>query len=136
MAHVMKSRPPRFLWVIVPAALVLPAHAAQALRDPMRPPPGFAATDNARPRSVEEPVLQSVMISPGRRAAIISGEVVRLGEKFGGARLVRVSEQEVVLQYGTDARVLKLYPAVDKDALGAGGGSARAPGRVQDGRTK
>ena len=58
--------------------------------------------------------LQSVMISPSQKAAIINGVMVKLGEKYGDAVLVRVAENQVVLKSGGAEQVLKLYPAVEK----------------------
>ena len=43
-------------------------------------------------------MLQSVMISPTQKAAIINGVMVKLGEKYGDAVLARVAESEVVLE--------------------------------------
>jgi len=64
--------------------------------------------------------LQSVMISPTQKTAIINGALVKLGEKYGDAVLTRVAENEVVLRSGGVNRVLKLYPSVDKrEARGA-----------------
>jgi MSHA biogenesis protein MshK len=89
---------------------------AQALPDPTRPPAwvdaGAAAADEGAP------VLQSVMISPQRRAAMISGQVVELGGRFGDARLVAVSESGVVLRNESGKQELKLLPAVDKRPAG------------------
>jgi hypothetical protein len=59
-------------------------------------------------------VLQSVLIFPDTRSAIISGEHVLLGQKIGGQRLVKVGEAEVVLLNGASRRTLKLFPSVDK----------------------
>ena len=59
-------------------------------------------------------MLQSVIISPTSKAAIISGVLVKLGEKYGDAVLVKVAENEVVLKSGTTSQVLKLYPGVDR----------------------
>jgi len=49
-----------------------------------------------------------------RVSAIISGVVVKLGEKYGDAVLVKVAESEVVLKSRTASQVLKLYPGVEK----------------------
>jgi len=89
---------------------------AQELNDPMRPPTGMGAgaADVEAADAGGGMTLQSVMISPAGRAAIISGVLVKLGEKYGDAVLVRVAESEVVLRSGTDRQVLKLYPGVDK----------------------
>jgi MSHA biogenesis protein MshK len=89
---------------------------AQAGTDPMRPPTGLGAGE-AEVEAADGGggmTLQTVMISPTGRAAIISGVMVKLGEKYGDAVLVRVAENEVVLKSGSESQVLKLYPGVDK----------------------
>jgi hypothetical protein len=68
-----------------------------------------------------------VLISQSERLAIISGELVAIGGKVAGGRLVKVSETEVVLQQGAARKTLKLYPGVDKRELGAQ--SAHAAGK-------
>jgi hypothetical protein len=57
------------------------------------------------------------MISPTRRAAIINGVVVELGEKYGDAVLMRVAEDEVVLRSGDSRQVLRLHPGVEKAGM-------------------
>jgi hypothetical protein len=59
-------------------------------------------------------VLQSVLISQTERLAIISGELVAIGGRVAGGRLVKVSETEVVVQQGAAHKTLKLFPGVDK----------------------
>ncbi len=90
--------------------------AAQVANDPTRPPSGFGAggADADIADTGGGMTLQSVMISPAGRAAIISGVTVKLGEKYGDAVLVKVAESEVVLKTGTTSQVLKLYPGVEK----------------------
>jgi MSHA biogenesis protein MshK len=56
--------------------------------------------------------LQSIIISPNYRAAIINGETVNLGGKIGDSRLVEVRESSVVLQNAQGRRVLELFPKV------------------------
>lgn len=87
---------------------------SQAINDPTRPPAGLAAEDDAGGDAGGGILLQSVMISPARKAAIINGVMVRLGEKYGDAVLVRVAESEVVLKSGDMRQVLKLHPGVEK----------------------
>ena len=106
---------------------------AQGLVDPTRPPPGFAVGD---PEVTGDAggglVLQSVMISPAGRAAIINGEMVKLGQKFGDAVLIRVAENEVVLKGGSGTQVLKMYPGVEKREIApaaAKGAPRRGKGR-------
>ena len=88
--------------------------AAQAMNDPTRPPTGFAVGDPEAAGAGGGPLLQSVKISPEGRSAIISGEVVRLGQKYGDAVLVKVAENEVVLKSKDGTQVLKMYPAIEK----------------------
>lgn len=103
-------------------ALVAGAGWCQELSDPTKPPAGFYVGAGAgRPGENGDLVLQSVLIFPDVRSAIISGEHVALGEKIGGLRLVKVSETEVVLLDGGIRRTLKLFPAVEKrPSSGAG----------------
>ena len=98
------------------SAVTAPAEA-QGLADPTRPPAGLAAPDVSGAVS-GGPVLQSVMLSSGRKAALISGQVVLLGGKYGSARLVRLTESEAVLKEGSETMVLRLYPLVDKRPAG------------------
>ena len=101
-------------------AACLPAFIAgagwcQELSDPTKPPAGFyVGTGPGRPGENRDLVLQSVLIFPDVRSAIISGEHVSLGEKIGGLRLVKVSETEVVLLDGGIRHTLKLFPGVEK----------------------
>jgi len=89
---------------------------AQVGNDPTRPPTGFGsgAADADIADTGGGMTLQSVMISPTSRTAIISGVTVKLGQKYGDAVLVKVAESEVVLRSGATSQVLKLYPGVEK----------------------
>jgi MSHA biogenesis protein MshK len=91
---------------------------AQSGNDPTRPPVGFdtGVAEGDAADGGGGITLQSVMISPTGRAAIINGVMVRQGEKYGDAVLVRVTESEVVLKSGSESQVLKLYPGVEKRA--------------------
>jgi MSHA biogenesis protein MshK len=89
------------------------AAGAQGLADPTRPP-GALAEMTETATGGGGPVLQSVMLSPTRKVAVISGEMVVLGGSYGGARLVRLTETEAVLQSGGERMVLRLHPQVDK----------------------
>jgi MSHA biogenesis protein MshK len=102
------------------------AAAAAGLPDPTRPPSALMAAEGAAV-AVGQPVLQSVMISPARRVAIISGQAVALGQTYGGARVTRITENEVVLRNGSDAQVLRLFPDLEKQP--ASGGSGIQPPR-------
>jgi hypothetical protein len=45
---------------------------------------------------------------------VIDGRVVQLGERVGDARLVAISESQVVLQRANGRETLKLNPIVEK----------------------
>ena len=101
-------------------AACAPLAAAQSLRDPTRPPVFFGRTESrtenggivGRSRDAEW-VLQSVLLSPERRYAIINGEVLALGGSVAGAELVAIREGEVTLRSGGVLRTVRLFPNVD-----------------------
>jgi MSHA biogenesis protein MshK len=80
---------------------------AQALRDPTRPP---SLAPSGEGHGSAGPQLQSVILSPTRRAAIISGQLVARGERYGDAVLAEVAQDYVVLRRGDSTEVLKLHP--------------------------
>lgn len=95
---------------------VLQIAAAESLPDPTRPAidlsggaggAGDTAMLETAPRG-----LQSTIISPQYRAAIINGVTVRLGGMSGDSRLVEVRESSVVLQNAQGRRVMELFPKV------------------------
>ena len=114
------------------AALSSHAHAsAQVMIDPTRPPRSAAAAQpgDAAGETPPAPILQSVMITPTRRSAIIGGERVELGGRYGDAQVVKITESEVVLRSAARTEVLRMYPEVDKKAArSAQPASALPPG--------
>lgn len=92
------------------ASAFIPVHAAD-LPDPTRPPSSIFAPV-AGPAEDLSSGLHSIIISDIRRAAIIDGKTVELGEEHGGARLVEVNEGGVVLQRAQSRQVLSLFPGV------------------------
>ncbi len=98
-------------------AVCAPRAEAQALRDPTRPPSMFGKAGtgaNMSARRDTEWVLQSVLLSPERRYAIINGEVLSLGGSVAGAELVAIREGEVTLRAaGGLLRTVRLFPDVD-----------------------
>jgi MSHA biogenesis protein MshK len=90
---------------------------AENLPDPTRPPsePVAAAASGASAAVPGGgPLLQSVLISPRHKTAIISGKMVALGGMYGSARVVKISEGEVVLNEGGNLQTLRLFPGVEK----------------------
>lgn len=99
--------------LLVVATAFAPSAAAENLRDPTRPANlEPSAMDGGQ--SYSGPQLQSILIAPGRKAAVIDGQSIKLGDKFGDARLVRVTDSEVALQRGNDMQILKLFPGAEK----------------------
>ena len=85
---------------------------AQELTDPMRPP-AFAAPAGAAPGEQTAGgglVLQSTLLSKGRRIAMIDGKPVKVGDWIGRARIISIDPGTVTLREANTTRVLQLYP--------------------------
>ena len=90
-------------------ALLSVAATAEELADPTRPPASLTAPVAAPASGVPEirPArLQSIIISKTRRTAIIDGESVELGGKYGDAKLIEVNEGSIVLRGAQGLQVL------------------------------
>lgn len=90
--------------------------------DPTRPPEAWLESNRdpvaGRPVQATAPRLQSVLIPQhGKPVALISGEAVTLGEHFGGARLIHLSEREAVLEGSDGVTRLMLTPDVQKQLV-------------------
>lgn len=104
------------------AALLLAGTVSQAahaspLPDPTRPPfesgAPAAYIDHATMPAYKSNGLQFIIITPGRRAAIINGHTVELGGKYGESTLVEVNEGSVVLHDAQGKRVTyNMFPGV------------------------
>lgn len=104
---------------VLAAAVGLSAACAQAqgLSDPTRPPGSQETSGNATDAQDDAPrgtQLQSVLLSRGRKLAVIGGTTVPLGGMLGDARVVKITETEVVLKRGDATEVLKLFPGIEK----------------------
>lgn len=97
-------------FVIVACGLASGAAAAQ-LADPTRPP---SASQDESAGVAEGPRLESVLIGPDRRIAIIGGQQYRMGDPYREGRIVRITESEVAIRTGEALEVLKLLPASEK----------------------
>ncbi len=105
--------------ILLTASLMIAAQiaAADPLPDPTRPSidlnsSGAGGVVDAAPVELAPQGLQSIIISPQYRAAIINGETVSLGGKSGDSKLVEVRENSVVLQNAQGRRVMELFPKV------------------------
>lgn len=106
----------KLVFLLIAPCVALSA-GAQGLTDPTRPP-GVLSGPAVDGVAGGGPVLQSVMLSQGRKVAVISGEMVPLGGRYGSARLVKLTESEAVLKEGKETTVLKLFPLVEKRMAG------------------
>ncbi|MEW6132884.1 MAG: MSHA biogenesis protein MshK [Pseudomonadota bacterium] len=89
------------------------AYGAEVLRDPTRPPAALHA--GGEPVMIPAgPVLQSIRRANGRYTAVINGETVKVGSTIGDARVVKISDTEVVLKTADSLQTLKLFPDVEK----------------------
>ncbi len=117
------SRPRACFAVACSLAMLAPAWA-QGLADPTRPPNAQADSQESGQGGATQ--LQSVLISQRRRLAIINGNTVALGDMVGEAKVVKITETEVVLQKGNETEVLKLFQGIDKQPVRRGQGRARS----------
>ncbi|MGC2519934.1 MAG: MSHA biogenesis protein MshK [Burkholderiales bacterium] len=87
---------------------------AQALTDPTRPPTATGAPVADAETGASGPVLQSILLSPLRKLALIDGHMVRVGDRVGNARVVAIDFDSVKLRRGDSISVMKLLPDVRK----------------------
>ncbi len=97
-------------WFLLGVLATAGAASAEVLVDPTRPPTALIPAEARTSAESTGPVLQSVLVSRGRKIAIISGKEVRENDKFNGARVVRISDTEVILRSGKQVQTLKLFP--------------------------
>jgi hypothetical protein len=71
----------------------------------------------AAPVEEPDPVVASILYSPGRRLAVIDGRIVRPGDRAGRAKVIDILPKAVVLEHPDgDRRVVELRgPAVKED---------------------
>lgn len=122
MAQLTKTR-----WLV--SLLLLGCGAsvgAQSLPDPTRPAVPWGDTETgaesgAQVESYSGPILQSILISPERKLAIISGQTVVLNGRYGDQTLIKITETEVILSKGSgkakQLQTLKLFPDLVKKSV-------------------
>lgn len=91
-------------------AAVSPAGAADSydsLPDPTRPS-GWQGRE-ATPAGV-----QSILISPQRKVAVVHGRTVTIGDRIGDAVVVDIRPYEVILNRGGRESRMRLVPRLDK----------------------
>lgn len=93
-------------------ASVLPARAADmfdSLPDPTRPS-GWSSGGDRVATGVHGLVLQSVLIAPQRRLAVINGKTLAVGERIGDVTVTAIQPHEVVVKRASGELTLRLVP--------------------------
>jgi MSHA biogenesis protein MshK len=117
MAGGMNTKAAFALRRAMPAALCACIWAAtagaQGISDPTRPPAAVSSGASGDQGASGVPVLNSIKISPTERSAVIGSETVRQGGKYGDARVIKITENEVVLRSASGTETLRLYPDIN-----------------------
>lgn len=86
---------------------------AAPFADPTQPPmqrgPGDAGTATGQR-------IESILIAPDRRVAVINGQQVTIGSRVGSGVVVRITETEVVLRRDDGEQTLKLFPELVRES--------------------
>jgi MSHA biogenesis protein MshK len=110
----MRDRIARAMTGLICLSVAMPS-GAQALSDPTRPPiPTGAPVADSGTRA-SGPALQSILLSPLRRLALINGRMVKVGDRVGNARVVAIDFDSVKLRRGDSISIMKLLPDVRKN---------------------
>ncbi len=97
---------------------------AQALRDPMLPPPAAraataAVTPAAPADAASAPAVRHLLVMGEQRYVVDHGRRRAVGDLLGGARIERIDDDAVVVRQGTKQLRLPLYAGVVKQAPAA-----------------
>lgn len=86
----------------------------EALEDPTRPP-AFAITpsDADQPKTTSW-TLQSILIGPQRRVAVVNGATVTVGKHVDGARVTRIGPDGIDLVNDGEHLTLRLIQGISK----------------------
>jgi len=101
---------------VLAALLGAPRVLAQGLSDPTRPPREIlgGSADAYEPAASPSPAAQVVIISKDRRQVTINGRTVNLGGRYGNATVVRISDEEIVLQKAEATETIRLYSSIQR----------------------
>ena len=103
--------------VFVIVCVLVPAAQAGEVRDPTRPPQAAAPTNQTAAPARRDYVLQSTRISGDLRSAVINGQVVAVGDRVDGARVLSVEPGEARLRDELGAFTLRLdLPRITRPA--------------------
>jgi len=100
------------LWLVLGSAVHVNTMAAP-LPDPTRPMDAVAPSGRG-PAGDRGPVLQSTMVAPGHKLAIINGKQYGVGDSVAGGRIVDIRPYEVILVRGGLELSWRLFPELEK----------------------
>jgi len=83
---------------------------AETLIDPTMPPDAQYRQQRAGTKAAPEWVLTSTIIASARRLATINGKTVSVGDRVGGARVIRIEPTQVALRQNHRDIVVALSP--------------------------
>ncbi len=90
---------PRCLLIVGMALAAVVSDADDdVLRDPTRPVTAVEVTTPARPAA--RYVVSAIFVGPDRRVAVVNGRTVGLGDRVGGARVVDIAPDRLILAVG------------------------------------
>lgn len=93
-----------------------PLVTAGTLEDPTRPANSALTSRNRTPGFVNNGwVLNSTLVAPDRRVAVINGVHVSEGESVGNATVLQIRKLEVVIQAAGKRKTLELLPDIVKN---------------------
>lgn len=101
-------------------ASALAAFAAP-FADPTRPP----SPDGDRTEAPIGPRVESILIAPDRRIAVVNGQEVTIGSRIGDGEVVRISESEVRIRKPGGEESLKLFTTQARRAPAPGKGKVK-----------
>ena len=102
------------LRVVTAVAFCAPV-ATFAFSDPTQPMGHTVTSSHAVPSQPKGPVLQSTLVSPQRRLAVISGKQVQVGDTVNGAVVTEISQYEVRIKQKGRETTLRLLPKLNKE---------------------
>lgn len=105
------------LAIMLSTAFGIAPAAAAAMSDPTQPMDFVVRPDSGGSSGMVPagPVLQSTLISPQRKSAVISGKRVRVGDMFEGAKVTAITPYEVRMSRGGRETTLRMLPKLVKE---------------------
>ena len=96
-----------YLMLLVVSAAARAAPFADPFRPPREAAPVASLPSGNAPSALR---LESVLIAPDRRIAVINGAQYTEGERLADGRVLRITESEVLIQRAEREETLRLFP--------------------------